>query len=395
MFTSYLNAHKITSFMTEQVLAYREQYLERIPTHKTEVQLYKLHGSKETFLTRYIVSTPETRAICNQPEIFGMEFTEKLHAAVEKTLGVLPEAELFKQWPDYETNIISILRGGLNFRIREALATAYGYNKHSTTYLISQRQKDPTTNVWHVEVQTYKKITIPKVVSFFLGDVIGTGKSLREALKELTGIMDAVNVRSVRKFVVLTFGCVNAETVLAEYDALLRQKFPDYQGVVLVYFEGKFTLATNETGIRLTDSGSDFLRRDCLLAPEFALSQYDQLYYPLERCTIYDAGNRAFDILRYKSEVQEYWAKMLQEANNGYTLWDALQERFPDQYSSLAEFLDDKKRLWQGIPDTLLYQMWLAHEQRWNPSFIAYAKTPDALRKICILRLEMIQNHEC
>ncbi len=377
------------------MLDHTEQYLEKIQTHKTDVQLYKLSGLKETFLTRYIVSTPETRAICNQPEIFGIEFTEKLHAAVEKTLAVLPEAELFKRWPDYETNVISILRGGLNFRIREALATAYGYNKHSTTYLISQRQKDPVTNIWHVEVQTYKKITIPKVVSFFLGDVIGTGNSLREALKELNGIMEAINVRSVRKFVVLTFGCVNAENVLAEYDAALRQKFPDYQGSVLIYFEGKFTLATNETGIRLSDPGSDFLRRECLLAPEFALSQYDQAYYPLERCTIYDAGNRAFDILRYKSEVQEYWACMLHEANQGYTLWDALQERFPDQYPSLKEFLDKKKRLWRGISDNLLYQMWLAHEQRWNTSFVEYAKTPEALRKICILRLEMIQNHEC
>ncbi len=381
--------------MVEQVIGCIGQYLEKISTNKTDVQLYKLHEPKEIFLSRYIVSTPETRAICNQPEIFGMEFTKKLHVAVKKTFAVLPEAEQFKQWPDYETNVISILRGGLNFRIREALATAYGYNKHSTTYLISQRQKDPATNTWYVEVQTYKKITIPKVVSFFLGDVIGTGNSLREALKELNGIMDSINVRSVRKFVVLTFGCVNAEKVLVEYDALLRQKFQDYQGIVLVYFEGKFTLATNKTGIRLTDPNSDFLRTECLLAPEFALSQYDQLYYPLERCTIYDAGNRAFDILRYKSEVQEYWAKMLQEANKGYTLWDALQERFPDQYSSLKEFLDEKKQCWREISDNILYQMWLAHEQRWNSSFIEYAKTPDALRKICILRLEMIQNHEC
>ncbi len=383
--------------MTEKSIEVTQQHLEKIPSHKTDVQLYKLFGPNGSQITRYLVSTPETRAICNQPETFGMEFTEKLHTAIRKTFEVLPEAEQFKQWPDYETNVISILRGGLNFGIRESLAKAYGYNKHSTTYLISQRTKDPVTNKWSAEVQTYKKITIPKVVNFFLGDVIGTGTSLREALAALDKVIEQVNVRTVKRFTILTFGCYRAEKVLEEYDAQLRKKFLDYQGTTIIYFEGKFKLVNNEiaSGIRLTDSGTDFLRRDCLLTPEFALSQYEQLYFPLERCTIYDAGSRAFDILLYKSELQEYWAKMLQEANNGYTLFDALQERYPDLYESKEAFIEEKKNLWHGISDNFLQQMWLAHEQRWNPAFIEYAKSPDALKKICILRFEMIQNHEC
>ena len=382
--------------MVESLEKFQQQFLEKIPTHKTDISLYQLYGTNGSAMVRYLVSTPETRIICNQPEIFGMEFTQKLHTAIRKTLEVLPEAEQFKQWPDYETNVISILRGGLNFGIREALAKAYGYNKHSTTYLISQRQKDENGK-WHADVQTYKKITIPKTVSFFLGDVIGTGTSLREALAALDKIMEQINVRSLRKFTVMTFGCHSAEIVLNEYDALLRNKFPDYQGTILIYFEGKFKLVNNEVAsrIRLTDSGTDFLRKDCLLTPEFALSQYEQIHYPLERCTIYDAGSRAFDILLYKKELQEYWAKMLNQANNGYTLYDALQDRYPDIYQSKEVFIEENKQQWRGINDSLLHQMWLGHEQRWNKSFIEYAKTPDALKKICILRLEMIQNHEC
>ncbi|MEK6868084.1 MAG: hypothetical protein AABX98_04640 [Nanoarchaeota archaeon] len=381
--------------IAEQSIEVTQQYLEKIQSHKTDVQLYKIFGPNGTKITRYLVSTPETRIICNQPEIFGMDFTEKLHTAIRKTLEILPEADDFKQWPDYETNVISILRGGLNFGVREALAKAYGYNKHSTTYLISQRSKDPVTNIWHADVQTYKKITIPKVVSFFLGDVIGTGTSLREALIALDKIIDQINVRSIRRFVVITFGCYRAEKVLDEYDKKLRQKFPEYQGTTIIYFEGKFKLAHNEMDIKLIDPGTDFLRKECMLTPEFALSQYEQMYYPLERCTIYDAGSRAFDILLYKAELQEYWAKMLQEANNGYTLFAALQDRFPDVYDSKEVFMEEKKKLWHGISDNMLQQMWLAHEQRWNPAFIEYAKSPDALKKICILRLEMIQNHEC
>src|SRR3989338_6823148 len=270
LFTSYLNRTKVALHMGKKSIEITQQHLEKIPSHKTDVQLYKLFGPNGSQITRYLVSTPETRAICNQPEIFGMEFTEKLHTAIRKTLEVLPEAEQFKQWPDYETNVISILRGGLNFGIRESLAKAYGYNKHSTTYLISQRTKDPVTNKLSADVQTYKKITIPKVVNFFLGDIIGTGTSLREALAALDKVIGQVNVRTVKRFTVMTFGCYRAEKVLEEYDAQLRKKFPDYQGTTIIYFEGKFKLVNNEiaSGIRLTDSGTDFLRRDCMLTPE-------------------------------------------------------------------------------------------------------------------------------
>ena len=369
-------------------------YLERIPTRKTDVQLYKLTGNGSK-LTRYIATTPETRAITNQPEIFGMAYTRALTYAVQKTLEALPEAEQFKVWPDYEANAIVLLRGGLNYGIRNALRKAYGYNKHSTTFIISQRSKNPETNEWGAEVQTYKQITIPKVVSFFLGDVIGTGTSIKKSLTALTKLMEEVNVRTVRKFVVLTLGCSVGEHVLDEYDAYLRKTYPNYEGMVIVYFEGRFTLATADMKIRLIEPGTDFLRVDALLAPEFLLMQYDQIYYPLEKCTNYDAGNRAFDILLYKREVQEYWAKMLQEANNGFTLYDALMERFPEHYYSQEQFMNERKQHWKNVPEGLLQQLWLAHEQRWTPHFIEYAKTSDALKKICLLRLEMIQNHEC
>ena len=378
----------------QQSIEVTDQQLEKIHAHKPDIHIYRLSGPNGTKLVRYLVSTPETRTICNQPEIFGMDFTKKLHTAVRKTLEVLPEAEQFKKLPDYETNVVSILRGGLNFRIREALAEAYGYNKHSTTYLISQRQKDEHGK-WHADVQTYKKITIPKTVTFFLGDVIGTGTSLREALIALDKLMDVVNVRTVRKFVVMTFGCYRAEKVLEAYDVELRKRFPDYEETIVIYFEGKFKLAAQDMAIRLIEPGTDFLRKECILTPEFALSQYEQNYYPLERCTIYDAGSRAFDILLYKKELQEYWAKMLQEANNGYTLYDALQERFPDVYPTQDIFLKEKRMQWKGVTDGFLQQFWLKHQERWTAQFIDYAKSPDALKKMCILRLEMIQNHEC
>ncbi|MFA6888076.1 MAG: hypothetical protein WC254_01110 [Candidatus Woesearchaeota archaeon] len=369
-------------------------YLDKIPTHKTDVQMYKLTGNGSK-LTRYIATTPETRIITNQPEIFGMTYTRALTYAVQKTLEALPEAEQFKQWPDYEANAIVLLRGGLNYGLRNALRKAYGYNKHSTTFIVSQRSKNPETNEWNADVQTYKQITIPKVVSFFLGDVIGTGTSIKKSLAALTKLMEEVNVRTVRKFVVLTLGCSAGEHVLEEYDTYLRKTYPDYEGMVVVYFEGRFTLATTDMNIKLIDPGTDFLRVGALLAPEFLLMQYDQVYYPLEKCTNYDAGNRAFDILLYKREVQEYWARMLQEANNGFTLYDALLQRFPDHYDTKEQFFDEKKKQWKNVSEGLINQIWLAHQQRWNSHFIEYAKTTDALKKICMLRLEMIQNHEC
>ena len=84
-----------------------------------------------------------------------------------------------------------------------------------------------------------------------------------------------------------------------------------------------------ETRLRIGIPGTDLVRFDALLAPDFEQSQYEDPAYPLERCGIYDAGSRAYDIPHYLEDLREYWSKVLALAEGGWSLGEALHERWP------------------------------------------------------------------
>ena len=66
------------------------------------------------------------------------------------------------------------------------------------------------------------------------------------------------------------------------------------------------------------------------MAPEFIESQYSDPAYPLERCTIYDAGSRAFWVREYAADVLNYWKQVLELASKGMTYLEYLHQRFPE-----------------------------------------------------------------
>ena len=49
--------------------------------------------------------------------------------------------------------------------------------------------------------------------------------------------------------------------------------------------------------------------------------------FPVERCTIYDAGSRAFEVRAYLEDVLEYWEAV--EALENVSFGDYLRERCP------------------------------------------------------------------
>ena len=66
------------------------------------------------------------------------------------------------------------------------------------------------------------------------------------------------------------------------------------------------------------------------MAPEFIESQYEDPSYPLERCTIYDAGSRAFWVREYANDVLNYWKQVLDLAASGISFLEYLEQRFPE-----------------------------------------------------------------
>jgi hypothetical protein len=72
------------------------------------------------------------------------------------------------------------------------------------------------------------------------------------------------------------------------------------------------------------------LRTGSVLAPEFLESQYESPSFPIERCTIYDAGSRAFDLAEYFADLRGYWEQNLALARGGRTYRQLLAERMPE-----------------------------------------------------------------
>lgn len=273
---------------------------------------------------RFIASTPETRSICNDPTVFGCEYTDKLRHACAR---VLRNYDFGLE--EREVVVLNILRGALNFGLREGLQEAYGWNRHNTSFISAQRARD-TKDVesWHITENGYKKVYFPHVTSLVMGDVVATGTSLHFAMKEI--LKAAVDQRcKLRDIVFFTYGGKNAEEIFGEIDRECRRLFPGYRETYVIYLEGRFTVPDINTSLTIRLTGTDLLRYKALMAPEFVESQYENPAYPIERCIIYDAGSRAFWIPEYVDDVIGYWRQNL-KLGRKMTYEELVHERMPE-----------------------------------------------------------------
>lgn len=290
--------------------------------------LYEL--SRDAGASRvFISSTPETRAICNDPFITGTQYTRSLTAACTKTLLALKKAKVL-DLTEADTTVLHILRGGLNFGLREALSDAFRWNDHASAFVSAQRARssaNPTD--WIITETAYHKLHLRKIDNIIFGDVVATGTSLRYALQQLGHTAKAAG-SELRSLTFFAIGSPRSHAILDEIDREYRMHFPDYRGSNVIYIEGIFQAATPETAMKIKIDGTDLLRTDSILAPEFIESQYEYPSFPLERCTIYDAGSRAFDIDEYLQDVKEYWHQTMLLAEGGMSFKELLKERFPE-----------------------------------------------------------------
>ncbi len=301
-------------------------------TNPEHLSLAEITGDYDGPIRRYCFSTAETRDIVNKPEVMGMEYTEKLEAAMMHLLTGFKPLH-FTDIQEAQVDVFNFLRGGLNFGLRNALHRAYGWNLHRSSFMSSQRARDAEGR-WYITEDSYRKITIAKGGIVFCGDVIATGVTLESGLAALTNEVKKRGA-SIRYFHFFTIGCHKAEKTLETYYDLWKKEFADFEGIDVFYMEGKFHLADSKTPTTIKLQGTDLLRRDSVLMPPFIASQDEHITHALERCTIYDAGSRAYDIEEYASDVYDYWNQVHELAKNGMTAEAYLAERFPEASDTL------------------------------------------------------------
>jgi uracil phosphoribosyltransferase len=303
----------------------RSHIVEKIDISK-DCGLYRMSPKKN--LQEIIATTPETRAISNNPRVMGLEYTDYLQNACTKILQQLSENHL-TCLEEKQTIVFNILRGGLNFGLREALGRSFGWNRHGCSFISAQRaRKDDSPEQWHIVETEYSKVYMPKTASIVIGDVVATGTSLEHAMQALVAEAkrQGTNLRSV---VFFTIGGPRAGEILEKMDTMCRKQFPGYEQTTLVYLEGCFTVPVLETKIRIKMTGTDLLRLNAIMAPEFIASQYEDPSYPIQRCAIYDAGSRAFWPPEYIRDLYGYWSKVQELADQGVTFEALLKERYP------------------------------------------------------------------
>jgi len=365
------------------------QYLEAI-SRSDAVSWYKLCGDYQGEVQRWIATTPQTIDICNRPELCGVEFSNALHGAMVSVLAQAPFSGFLKSVPENRVAVMNFLRGSLNFDVRGALADALGFNLHSTCFMSSQRfRKDGR---WHVKEDMYRKIRIPQGAVLLFADVVATGVTVDNGL-EVIKAQVVESKTSLRAAVFFTIGCHKIEKILERYHAEFKSLFPEYEATHVVYLEGKFRLVDSQTRLLVKIQGTDLIKLDALVTPEFDLSQYGTLFPPLERCVIYDAGSRAFDVSEYLVDVVEYWESVRRLARRGYTLFEALVERWPERcHGSKNEFIAAKTEEWRGVDKEFLGRIWGAYRERWTPSFKQWAQSREALECVCDDRLQQLQH---
>ena len=292
-------------------------------SYTTELaRLYRIEHSGN--IEQFIATTPETRSICNDPNVAGVDYTDKLQRACASVLQAIP-----LEATEDSSVVVNILRGGLNYGLRNALAEAYHWNRHTTCFISAQRARNSqNSDDWHITENAYRKVYLPRHSSLFIGDVVATGTSLRYALNELIAAAKYAN-SELQDIVFFTIGGANAAKILEDVDTECRRNFASYRRTILIFFEGCFGVPTPESKLSIRLTGTDLTRGDAEMAPEFIESQYLNPAYPIERCTIYDAGSRAFFVREYAHDVMNYWKQVLDFAERGITYSAYLQERFP------------------------------------------------------------------
>jgi hypothetical protein len=352
--------------------------------------IYKIKGPFADHIQRYIFTTPETRKILNDTSVTGFDFTSLLTKGLTRLLENFPFSESMNDILETDCNVFNFLRGGLNFGINEALYNAWGFNNVSSSFMTSQRDKDPEGR-WFIKDDQYQKFTFSKDAVIFCGDIVATGSTVENGFERLFKLAHNLG-HPIRNVIFFTFGCHKIEKILERYHLIFKKNFKRYRDTYLFYIEGKFKLADFLTDLHIKIQGTDLLRYPALIAPEFELSQHDSLVSALERCIIYDGGTRKFEVHEYLKDVSEYWRELRNLARKrGWTYRKALLERWPEEEYNLDfnQFSKEKRIMWPDADQSFLQKLYTHRQNKWS-RLGENADDPVFFENFCNKRLEFL-----
>ena len=310
-----------------------------------ETSLYELHGPQ--FTNRYyILSGAGTRQLMAFPEVVGFDSYQSMLPATVAALRLLFPGS------GGDVDILTILRGGLNYPVEEACARN-GIRVRDIHFVSCERIIENHI-ITGLEIK-YEKIRVTHDRTLVIGDIIATGDTLRLCLSQ---VVDRFRRRggSIRKIIFFTIGGTRAIDLMERMTGEIRAVFPNFEGFECFFYEGVFTVYedTGATGINVPDI--DFGWKGGVVTPEFRRFVLDHPYSLLEKCIIYDGGARRYEIPVHFHEALEYWEGVWGRADRIDPEKLIAEKMGFDHTLTYAEWL--KVNHFEELPETGLMDLW-------------------------------------
>ena len=263
---------------------------------------YRLEG--ENYVNEYYVtSEAETRKLLNTPEIVGYEVYNCLIPSTSQMLYYLKEQKKVTT-----ANILSILRGALNYPLEESCYIRV----HDISFLSSERVF-VEEEIAGLEIK-YSKLTMVPDSTLLIGDIIASGETLIHCLRYVTDFYRSHGAK-LRNIIIFTIGGTKGIEILEKLTQEIREFWPEFEGFITIYYEGIFSTYQDKgvSGINLPDV--DFYWKDGIVAPEFRRETLSMCSPLFEKCIIYDGGARRYEIHEHVEEVLAFWEGILKRAD--------------------------------------------------------------------------------
>ena len=270
-----------------------------------DTNIYKLVSTQLS--NRYFVlSGPGTRELLSSPEVVGFPCYTALLRETVAALRYLLSTGLGGDF-----DILTILRGGLNYPLEEACAQA-GIRVRDMHFVSCERIIENNV-ITGLEIK-YEKLRPTPGRILAIGDIIASGATLERCLDYVVGEFKRRG-GGIRRMVFFTIGGTRAVELMEEMTPRLMELFPGFEGFDCFFFEGMFTVygGPGASGINVKDI--DFGWNGGVVAPEFrshVMEHPDSLF---EKCIIYDGGARRYEIPLHIYEVMDYWEGILERAD--------------------------------------------------------------------------------
>ncbi len=269
------------------------------------VVCYRLEG--ENYVNEYYVtSEAETRKLLNTPEIVGYEVYNCLIPSTSQMLYYLKEQKKVTT-----ANILSILRGALNYPLEESCYREH-IRVHDISFLSSERVF-VEEEIAGLEIK-YSKLTMVPDSTLLIGDIIASGETLIHCLRYVTDFYRNHGAK-LRNIIIFTIGGTKGIEILEKLTQEIREFWPEFEGFITIYYEGIFSTYQDKgvSGINLPDV--DFYWKDGIVAPEFRRETLSMCSPLFEKCIIYDGGARRYEIHEHVEEVLAFWEGILKRAD--------------------------------------------------------------------------------